>query len=73
MFRTAEATIDESGKVELSEPVKVTRLTWALLTILDAPVIDEVTLLSESALSDWSRPEEDEAWKHLADLPPLDG
>ena len=34
---------------------------------------DEVTLLSEAALTDWLRPEEDKAWKHLADLPDLNG
>ena len=28
-------------------------------------VIPETALLSEAALSDWNRPEEDEAWAHL--------
>lgn len=28
-------------------------------------VISETALLSEAALSDWNRPEEDEAWAHL--------
>lgn len=27
--------------------------------------IPETALLSEAALSDWNRPEEDEAWAHL--------
>jgi hypothetical protein len=31
----------------------------------------EPFILSESALIDWLRPEEDEAWKHLGDLPEL--
>jgi hypothetical protein len=65
MLRTVEAIIDEDGKVSLSEPVVVSRRTRALLTILDAPAIDEVTLLSEAALSDWNRTEEDEAWAYL--------
>jgi hypothetical protein len=65
MLRTIEATIDENGEVRLNEPVKVSRPSRALLTILDAPVIDEVTLLSEPALADWNRPEEDEAWAYL--------
>lgn len=65
MLRTVEATIDENGNVTLSEPVKVAKASRALLTILDAPVVDEVTLLSEPALADWNRPEEDEAWAYL--------
>jgi len=65
MLRTVEATIDKDGSVSLSEPVVVSQKTRALLTILDAPAIDEVTLLSESALSDWNRPEEDKAWAYL--------
>lgn len=33
---------------------------------------NEAAILAESALAkDWLRPEEDEAWKHLADLPDL--
>ena len=28
-------------------------------------VISETALLSEAALSDWQRPEEEEAWAHL--------
>ena len=32
--------------------------------------ISETALLSERSLAeDWDAPEEDEAWKHLADLP----
>jgi hypothetical protein len=51
--------------VSLSEPVVVSHKSRALLTILDSPVVDEVTLLSEPALGDWNRPEEDEAWAYL--------
>jgi hypothetical protein len=65
MLRTVEATIDKNGKVSLSEPVTLKKKSRALLTILDAPVVDDVTLLSEAALSDWNRPEEDEAWAYL--------
>jgi hypothetical protein len=71
MLRTVDAMIDEEGKVTLAEPVTISHKSRALLTILDAPVVDEVTLLSEPALSDWNRAEEDEAWKHLAELPDL--
>ncbi|MEA2692307.1 MAG: hypothetical protein QOJ16_1694 [Acidobacteriota bacterium] len=30
---------------------------------------DATALLSEAALSDWNRPEEDEAWAHLQPVP----
>jgi hypothetical protein len=65
MLRTVEAIIDANGEVRLSEPVQVSRRSRALLTILDAPVVDDVTLMSEPALADWNRPEEDEAWAYL--------
>lgn len=65
MLRTVEAIIDANGEVRLSEPVRVSRPSRALLTILDLPVVDEVTLLSEPALADWNRPEEDQAWAYL--------
>ena len=65
MLRTVEATIDRNGKVKLKERVKLRRKSKALLTILDVAAVDEVTLLSEKALEDWNRPEEDEAWAHL--------
>lgn len=73
MLRTVEATIDEHGHVSLNEPMAVSRPTRAIVTLLDE--IDpslEPYLLSERALSDWLCPEEDEAWKHLAELPDLD-
>lgn len=65
MLRTVEATIDKNGGVKLKERVKLRRRSKALLTILDTAAVDEVTLLSEKALEDWNRPEEDEAWAHL--------
>lgn len=69
MLRTIEATIDEHGNVTLNEPVKVRGASKARVTILDSPLVDEVTLLSEKASEDWNRPEEDEAWAHLQSLP----
>ncbi|GEM_PF-951195 len=36
------------------------------------PIDDDIPLLSEPALAkDWDRPEEDEAWSHLGQIPPL--
>ncbi len=69
MIRTIEATIDEQGNVKLLEPVRLTSVRRALVTILeDAPSVSvsETALLSEPALArDWNRPEEDVAWSHL--------
>lgn len=45
------------------------------ITILDEEPMAELTnlaLLSEPALAkDWERPEDDDAWSHLAELPSL--
>ncbi len=65
MLRTVEAMIDKNGKVTLKERIKLRKRSKALLTILDVAAVDEVTLLSEKALEDWNRPEEDEAWAYL--------
>lgn len=78
MLRTVEATIDKNGKVKLAETIKLRSKTRALVTILDeklqdAEVPNETALLAEAVLAkDWLRPEEDEVWKHLANLPDLD-
>ncbi len=66
MIRTVEAVVDPTGKVRLLEDVTLPGPRRALVTILDdAPRSEETALLSESALADWSRPEEDAAWSHL--------
>ncbi len=69
MIRTVEATIDEQGNVTLLEPVQLTAIRRALVTILeDEPAVagNETAILSEPALGkDWNRPEEDAAWQHL--------
>lgn len=68
-MRTVEAIIDENGAVHLVEPIKVSAIRRALVTILDEePAVhpNEAALLSEEALAeDWGRPEEDAAWAHL--------
>ncbi len=68
MIKTVEAVIDEYGAVRLLEKVQLPGARRALVTILEdeataAPI--ETALLSEAALADWSRPEEDAAWAHL--------
>jgi hypothetical protein len=68
MIRTLEAVIDAHGRVQLFEPVRLEGEYRALVTILEEePAVhpDATALLSEAALSDWNRPEEDEAWSHL--------
>jgi hypothetical protein len=70
MIRTVEAIVDESGSVHLLEGIRLPGPRRALVTILEEPptVSNETALLSEAALSDWNRPEE-EAWSHLQPVP----
>lgn len=67
MIKTVEAVIDDEGNVRLLGPVDVKSCRRALLVIFDEPETpsDDTALLSEEALQDWSRPEEDAAWSHL--------
>jgi hypothetical protein len=66
MIRTFEAVVDPSGNVRLLENIQLAGPRRALVTILDdAPRSEETALLSERALADWNRPEEDAAWSHL--------
>ena len=67
MIRTIEAVIDESGNVRLLEPLSPGSARRAIVVILDEPALfaEESAMLSEAALDDWNRPEEDEAWRHL--------
>jgi hypothetical protein len=67
MIRTLEAIVDEPGQVRLAELSCVAGCHRALVTVLDEPPAEalETALPSESGLSDWSHPEEDDAWFHL--------
>jgi len=69
MLRTIEAVIESDGSVRLLEPVSLAGARRALVTVLDEPgdETDENSsaLLSEPALADWNREEEDAAWAHL--------
>jgi hypothetical protein len=69
MIQTIEAIIDEAGKVQLLETVRLKEARRALVTILEeepTAQTSETALLSEQSLAeDWTKPEEDEAWSHL--------
>nr|VFK26957.1 MAG: hypothetical protein BECKMB1821G_GA0114241_102429 [Candidatus Kentron sp. MB]VFK31216.1 MAG: hypothetical protein BECKMB1821I_GA0114274_102128 [Candidatus Kentron sp. MB]VFK75395.1 MAG: hypothetical protein BECKMB1821H_GA0114242_102129 [Candidatus Kentron sp. MB] len=68
MIRTVEATIDENGHIGLIGSIDRKGIRRAFVTVLDEPPNDasETVLLSEQSLStDWTKPEEEEAWSHL--------
>lgn len=69
MLRTIEAVIDPDGSVRLLEPISLSEPRRALVTVLeeeaDEAETDAGALLSEAALADWNRDEEDAAWAHL--------
>jgi len=67
MLTAVEAIIEKNGKVRLQQPIHLSAPCRAIVTILDekSQIISETALLSEAALSDWNRPEEEEAWSHL--------
>jgi hypothetical protein len=75
MLQTIEAVIDEQGTLRFLTPIQLPKKRRAIVTILDEEPTEEafnLALLSEAALAtDWLRPEEEEAWSHLAQLPSL--
>ncbi|NJN83233.1 MAG: hypothetical protein HC802_13740 [Caldilineaceae bacterium] len=75
MLKSVEAMTDQNGVLRILDSVELPRLRRVIITILDDEPDEEMmnlALLSEPALSvDWQRPEEDEAWSHLSQLPSL--
>ena len=73
MLQAIEGIIDKEGILRILEPVTLPKSRRAIIMILDEEPTEEainMALLSEAALArDWDRPEEDEAWSHLAQLP----
>ncbi len=68
MHHTVEAIVEMDGHVRILEPALVVGPSRALLIILDEPGEEASragALLSETALADWTRAEEDSAWSHL--------
>jgi hypothetical protein len=64
MPRTVEVEIDEAGEIHLIDPSMKLPQGRAVLAW---PEEDDhyPALMSEKALSDWLRPEEDEAWAYM--------
>jgi len=67
MAQTYEAMVDDTGHIQLLDRVTLPTGHRVLITVLEEPAlsISETALLSEEALEDWNRPEEDEAWSYL--------
>ena len=77
MPKTVEAIVGEDGSIQLPDSISLKRDQRVLVTILEETdeanrdlesdsSVGEPALLSEKALAeDWTRDEEDEAWKHL--------
>ncbi len=70
-----EGMTDEEGRLRVLGKVTLPKSRRVIITILDEEPLDQaanLALLSETALArDWERPEEDEAWSYLAQLPSL--
>jgi hypothetical protein len=75
MLQSIEGMTDQDGKLKILGNFNLPKSRRVIITILDEEPSDEgfnLALLSESALArDWERPEEDDAWSHLAQLPSL--
>ncbi|OQY32453.1 MAG: hypothetical protein B6I38_04625 [Anaerolineaceae bacterium 4572_5.1] len=75
MLQTFKGIIDQRGKLKILDQINLPTSRRVIITILDEEPREEdinMALLSEAALArDWERPEEDEAWSHLAQLPSL--
>ena len=64
-LQSINAEIRPDGTVHLLEHPEVSKVTPAVLTFIAQESSEEVSQLSEKALSDWNRDEEDDAWNHL--------
>ncbi len=74
MLQSIEAMTDQNGMLRLLESIQLPKHRRVIITILEEAADEDVNLalLSEPVLAqDWERPEEDEAWSHLAQLPSL--
>lgn len=71
-MKALQAVVQEDGQVRLLEQVTLKGGCRAIVVLIDDEQRMDSALLSEPALAkDWSRPEEEEAWKDLARVPSL--
>jgi hypothetical protein len=64
-LHTLKAEVRPDGTVHVFDPPTVNRPVPAIITFVSEDEDADAALLSEAALSDWNRVEEDEAWAHL--------
>jgi len=67
-LKAIPATVSPDGTVVLSEAIELDGPVAAVVTIAletEGGGEDEPALISEAALEDWNRKEEDEAWGYL--------
>ncbi len=68
VLKAVEVTVTPDGRIESEHPLRITRPTRVILTMVeeDGENDIELALASEEAFArDWNRPEEDEAWAYL--------
>ena len=68
MLPSIEVIVEKDGRIRPLEPVPVRQGTHAIITFFpeqDEAIINDTAFLSEPALSDWNRPEEEEARAYL--------
>jgi hypothetical protein len=66
MLAAIEAVVEKDGRLRPLERIAVREGTHAIVTFLtDEQRTNDMAYLSETALSDWNRPEEDAAWAYL--------
>jgi len=75
MLTTVEAEIDVDGQVEFLEPIRVTKRTRALVTLLDDPKQEQqgnsaalLRSLKENPLPPSARPTKEEIEEHVAEV-----
>jgi hypothetical protein len=75
MLQSIEGMTDQEGKLRILGEVTLPKSRRVIITILDEEPSDELSnlaLISEAVLAkDWDRPDEEQAWSHLAQLPSL--
>ena len=64
-MRTLEAIISKDGQIRLLQPIEGGSERRAIVVVLEEVLVEETAVLSERALENWNRPEEDSAWSHL--------